>query len=61
MLVAPVPTADRACARAATHNLLPPRSKMGLGDKLFFADLAMPAGAALHRVDPALPILKVAK
>jgi hypothetical protein len=34
---------------------------MGLNDKLFFTDLAVPQGAALHRVDPQLPILKITK
>lgn len=34
---------------------------MELNGKLHFTDLAMPPGAALHRVNPALPILKVAK
>lgn len=36
-------------------------SKMELNDKLYFTDLAVPQGAVLHRVNAALPILKVAK
>ena len=34
---------------------------MELNDKLYFTDLAVPQGAVLHRVNAALPILKVAK
>jgi len=34
---------------------------MEMNDKLFFTDLAIPEGARLHRVNTALPILKVAK
>ena len=37
------------------------RSKMEMKDKLYFTDLAVPPGAALHRVNTALPILKLAK
>ncbi|KAL4434348.1 hypothetical protein ABPG75_000789 [Micractinium tetrahymenae] len=37
-------------------------SKMGMNDKLFFTDLTLPEGTRLHHsVNPALPILKVAK
>lgn len=36
-------------------------SKMEMKDKLYFTDLAVPPGAALHRVNTALPILKLAK
>ncbi len=42
--------------------LLVRRSKLSLNDKLHFTDLELPAGAALNpRVNPALPIIKVAK
>jgi hypothetical protein len=35
---------------------------MELNDKLYFADLSIPPGAALHhKVDTTLPILKVTK
>ncbi|KAL4423248.1 hypothetical protein ABPG77_000040 [Micractinium sp. CCAP 211/92] len=37
-------------------------SKMGMNDKLAFTDLVLPEGTRLHHsVNPALPILKVAK
>jgi hypothetical protein len=34
---------------------------MEMKDKLYFTDLAVPPGASLHRVNTALPILKLAK
>ena len=48
---------------AALCCLLSPLcSKMGMNDKLFFTNLELPEGARLHHsVNPALPILKIAK
>ena len=57
------------CCAPASFSLAPGlhrlyclyRSKMEMKDKLYFTDLAVPPGASLHRVNTALPILKLAK